>query len=193
MSRDIVDLMGFPSTAARPWVGRALFSQGCDPARQEIEGFIPCNANELSGTSRTYPLHRSGETDTLVVKQLKPTHPQWAKSTGIDRIVGTAFNFYGPIVYFSNLYAATTRTESAYGFHVGKFTNRRNWNPGPVLSPYGDIVREFPGERGQLDTCCSPHDKFNEIPSVQFHFTSIAAFDSHFIIMLMSHQLLSYL
>jgi len=50
-----------------------------------------------------------------------------------------------------------------------KLTYRGYRHPGPVLGPYGYVIGELPGKRGYIDTRHAADEKFDEIPSVQFH------------------------
>ncbi len=154
----------------------SLSAQIGDFAREDFKGLLPGNARELARTSRPHAYHGAGKADILVVEELKPTHPDGTDATGVDRVIRPALDLDGPLVHLSNLDSASSRAEQTDGLDMGEGPVRWNGDPWPILGPDGDVVRELPGQRRDLEPGHPSDHEFYEISSVQFHPASVEAF-----------------
>jgi hypothetical protein len=50
---------------------------------------------------------------------------------------------------------------------MGKLADRRDRNPGPVLSPDGNIVRKLPGQGCHINANRAADDQFDKISPVE--------------------------
>ncbi len=123
----------------------ALFPDCGYSIGQFFEGVTPGDFFKISAAPGPAPFHGAGVSNVFIVQELQSTRTQRANAPGIDRVVCAALDLYRPFIHFSYPDTAAAGTEETDRVFLGELPFSRDRDPGPVLGPNGDIVRDLPG------------------------------------------------